>query len=304
MSSTDTTANVIHEAGRSLQRMRLLGGDARSVALAWLTAYAAGSAILLAMDGHLELVAVHVAVMVIAASVAVRKGGLTRATGDLLPLLVMPLLYGEIPLLIAAIGGGSSGGGYHDALVQRWEYTLFGTQPSQTLAGRIPWVGVSELLHAGYLAYYAAIFIPPLALFVHRERRALAETVAALTITYAICWAIFVLVPVEGPRYVWGANPTVPDGPIRRLTLHILAAGSARGAAFPSSHMAVTVVQMVLAFRWQRRVGWSLALVALLVGVGAVYGGFHYAIDIVVGAVLGGAIGLAVLSRYRKAPNE
>ena len=190
-----------------------------------------------------------------------------------------------------------SGQAYHDAAVQRLESWVFGSQPSRSLAEQVPVLWLSELLHAGYLAYYLAIFVPPLALFVHRERRAFAQTVAALTITYTICWVIFVLVPVEGPRYVWGANPTVPDGPIRRLTLHILAAGSSRGAAFPSSHMAVMVAQTVMAVRWQRRMAWALAGVTVLVGLGAVYGGFHYAVDMIVGAGVGGAIGAAVLSR-------
>jgi membrane-associated phospholipid phosphatase len=184
-------------------------------------------------------------------------------------------------------------------MVQRWEIALFSSQVSQTVARRIPILGLSELLHAGYLAYYIAIFAPPLALFVQRNRRGLAQTVVALTITYAVCWVIFALIPVEGPRYVWGANPAVPNGPVRRLTLALLAEGSSRGAAFPSSHMAIMVAQTVMAFRWQRRAAWALAGVTLLVGVGAVYGGFHYAVDIIAGAGLGGAIGAAVLSRSR-----
>ena len=147
---------------------------------------------------------------------------------------------------------------YHDALVQRWELALFGAQPSHTLAGAMPVLGVSELLHLRVSRVLPGDLRPAAAAFFVREkRRALAETVLALTITYTVCWVIFVLFPVEGPRYVWGAPPDVPDGPMRRLTVHILAAGSARGAAFPSSHMAVMVVQMVMAFRWQRRVGWS-----------------------------------------------
>ena len=75
----------------------------------------------------------------------------------------------------------------------------------------------------------------------------------------------------------------------------ILAAGSSRGAAFPSSHMAVTVAQTVMAFRWQPKLGAILALVSLLVGVGAVYGGFHYGVDMIAGALLGLVVAGAVL---------
>jgi membrane-associated phospholipid phosphatase len=151
----------------------------------------------------------------------------------------------------------------------------------------------SELLHSGYLAYYPAIFVPPLLLYVRGERRGYTQTVLALTVTYVACWVVFAVAPVEGPRYLW--TPNAPDGPARRLTVAILAAGSSRGAAFPSSHMAVSVVQTVLAFRWQPKVGAILALVSVLVGLGAVYGGFHYGVDIIAGAVLGVLVGFAVL---------
>ena len=301
MSSTDTSANVIHEGVGPHERLRPILAEPRAVALAWLGGYLALSAALLAAGGHQRLAAAHALAILVVGWTLVPRGRVARATGDLLPLFLAPLLYGEIPMLIAAIGGGGTGVAlgrdYHDATIQRLESWVFGSQPSRSLAGQVPVLWLSELLHAGYLAYYVAIFVPPLALFVHRKRRAFAQTVAALTITYMICWVIFVLVPVEGPRYAWGASPTVPDGPIRRLTLHILTAGSSRGAAFPSSHMAVMVVQTVMAFRWQRRTAWALAAVTVLVGVGAVYGGFHYAVDMIVGAGLGGAIGAAVLFR-------
>ena len=163
-----------------------------------------------------------------------------RTVGDLLPLFVAPMLYGEVPLLIGALGSS-----YHDVRVQSWELAIFGQHPSRVLATFMPNPAWSELLHMGYLAYYPAIFVPPLLLYVRGERRGYAQTVLALTVAYVACWVIFAVAPVEGPRYLW--TPNAPDGPARRLTVAILAAGSSRGAAFPSSHMAVSVVQTVMA---------------------------------------------------------
>ena len=100
--------------------------------------------------------------------------------------------------------------------------------------------------------------------------------------------------PVVGPRYLWSAE-SVPDGPSRRLAAALLARGSSRGAAFPSSHVAVSVAQVVLAIRWQPRLAAVLALIAALVGAGAVYGGFHYGVDVLAGAALGAGLGATVL---------
>ena len=59
--------------------------------------------------------------------------------------------------------------------------------------------------------------------------------------------------------------------------------------------MAVSAAQAVMALRWQPRAGIVVTLVAILVGLGAVYGGFHYGIDVVSGAALGLFVGVATL---------
>jgi membrane-associated phospholipid phosphatase len=205
------------------------------------------------------------------------------------------LLYAEIPSLISAIGST-----YHDSIVQKIELTVFGMQAARRFAAEFPNLVISELLHAGYLSYYPAIFVPPLLLYLRGERRGYAETVLALTTTYLVCWGIFAFAPVEGPRYLWGASASAPDGMMRRLANEVLAAGSSRGAAFPSSHMAVMTAQTIMAFRWQRGVGWVLSVLTLLVGFGAVYGGFHYGTDMLAGAVLGTGIACGTLFVFSK----
>jgi membrane-associated phospholipid phosphatase len=288
MISTDTSANVIHGTAAPQAGDDVAARGPRSASLVILSGYLAMSGVLLGTDSHATLAACHAAGVLIAAWTLVDRRSVPRAIGDLLPLVVAPMLYAEIPLLIAALGSS-----FHDDVVQAWEKALFGVQASRTFATAVPNAAVSEVLHLGYLAYYPVIFVPPLLLYARDRRRGYAETVAALTFVYVICWTIFAIAPVEGPRYLWTAD--APNGPIRRATLALLAAGSSRGAAFPSSHMAVSAAQAVMALRWQPRVGVVVTLVALLVGLGAVYGGFHYGIDVVVGAALGLLVALTTI---------
>jgi membrane-associated phospholipid phosphatase len=297
MISTDTSANVIQGAPApqdQIGREAALRGP-RAVALAWLSVYLAAAGAVLGAGGHGWLVGVHIAVIAVALLTISPKGSASRTIGDLLPLVAAPLLYAEVPMLIAVLGSA-----YHDVLVQGWEQAVFGTQPARSLAGRFPFVAMSELLHAGYLGYYLVIFAPPLLLLAKGQRRGFAETVLALTVTCTLCWTIFALFPVEGPRYLWAAPLSVPNGPMRRLVVHILAAGSSRGAAFPSSHMAVSTAQAVMAWRWQRGMGWVLASAALLIGCGAVYGGFHYGVDMLAGAAVGGLVSSCVVVVFER----
>jgi membrane-associated phospholipid phosphatase len=272
------------------QGTSLIVRDSRGVSLVWLSIYLFVSGVVLSTGGYWMIAIAHALVLALAAWSIRPRSDPALAAGDLLPLIVAPLLYGEIPQLIAALGST-----YRDVLVQRWELALFSTQPSRTLAGAAAFTLLSELLHAGYLAYYFVIFIPPLLLLLRGERAGFSDMVLALTVTYTLCYVFFVLMPVEGPRYLWTAPEHVPSGPLRSLALRILAAGSSRGAAFPSAHMAVCVSQAIMAWRWRLKGRWLLAAIALLVGVGAVYGGFHYAVDVIAGAVLGGVVGALVI---------
>jgi membrane-associated phospholipid phosphatase len=92
---------------------------------------------------------------------------------------------------------------------------------------------------------------------------------------------------------------------MRSITLALLEAGSSKGSAFPSSHVAVSVTQTILAWHYfGARRGAVVAMVAAGLAAGAVYGGFHYAVDVIAGAVLGAGIaaaGLRMIARMKSA---
>ncbi|MEE2900082.1 MAG: phosphatase PAP2 family protein [Gemmatimonadota bacterium] len=219
-----------------------------------------------------------------------------RRVGMALALLAIPIAYAELPWLNQALTSG-----YRDPLLITWERALTGFDPSRELAGRFPWVWVSEPLHFAYLSFYPAVFFPPILLAVRGRLREGTTTVLGVLIAAVVCYIAFVLFPVQGPRY-FGPPEGVPEGPMRRLTLLILENGSSRGAAFPSSHMALMTAQAALALRFQPKVGVLLTLGALGVGLGAVYGGFHYSVDLAAGAVVGGLSAWVALRLDRAGP--
>lgn len=222
---------------------------------------------------------------------ATRPRSRPNVVADWLPLLLVPLLYAELPYLMGAAAT------FHDSAVQQWESALFAGQPARALAGKLPHRALSELLHLGYLSYYPIIYIPPLVFYATGRREAFGRAVLASMLIYAGCFLTFVAFPVEGPRYLWGAPANVPNGPIRSLAQFVLERGSSRGAAFPSSHAAIAVAQAVVTLRYARGLGMVVAIASLLLMVGAVYGGFHYAVDIVAGAVVGVIVAVSVLAR-------
>jgi membrane-associated phospholipid phosphatase len=259
-----------------------------------LAAYLAASALAAAAGAAAgrtpaTVLAVHLAALCAILWIATRR--VESLMTDWLPIIAVPFLYAELPAIHV--------GPLHDAVVQRWESDWFGASPAHVAAVRWPSHALSELLHAAYLSYYAIIVVPPLVLYLKGDRARFGRVTAGLIAIFALCFAMFIVFPVAGPRYEWSAPPGVYDGPIRRFVLQVLEAGSSKGTAFPSSHVAVAAAQSVITLGWSRRFGVGLSIVTLLLAAGAVYGGFHYAVDAVAGGLIGCAVGTVFSFAHR-----
>jgi membrane-associated phospholipid phosphatase len=258
----------------------------RNLALRVLGAYVAASTAAHAWNmtrGVWDIRLVMVEAFILSAAVAgIRSHHWTwRRLGDWLPLLSLPLLYGGLRWSML-------GDGMHDVAVQGWDRALFGTDPARTMAGALPWRSLSEVLHLAYFSYYGIIYGPALYFYLRPgHERAFRDLVLAFTVTMVGSFLVFSVFPVEGPRYAWPPPDGVPDGPVRSLVLSVLEAGSTRGTAFPSSHVAIALAISLSVWRWHRAGGVALLVTTVLLGAGAVYGGFHYATDIVAGMALG-----------------
>jgi len=255
----------------------------------WLDARSTGTMIPLA--AHLTMLA-YVLLLLVARSAA------WRPALDWLVLLTGPLMYVELRWIIAGTGMP-----HHDGTVIGWEQALFPSNPSATLAPRWHVPLLSEVLHFAYASYYLIIYLPPIALYVMGKRDAFVKTVLALTIVYGACFITYALFPVDGPRYLVGAA-AAPDGPVRRFVLALLERGSSRGTAFPSSHVAASLVAALCALRYQRRVGLVVAPFTAALILATVYGGFHYAVDALVGVILGGLAWLASVTLWSAAESR
>jgi membrane-associated phospholipid phosphatase len=215
-----------------------------------------------------------------------RKGPAARFVGDFYALACAPLLYTAIGVLNTAAGVA------HDATVQAWEEVIFSGQPSRAWIRHEPWPALSAVLHAGYLSYYFVVAAAPLGLWISGRRDGARRTIALSVAAFYLCYVVFLVFPVAGPRYLFppAENAATAVAPAR-LARALLEAGSAWGTAFPSSHVAVAVVASATAWRECRPFGTMLLLLTAFLCLGTVYGQFHYAVD----AVAGIAVAVAVL---------
>jgi membrane-associated phospholipid phosphatase len=248
--------------------------------------YASGS-------GDVVPLVAHVLVLLAAGALLLSRRPALRPLRDWMPLAVGPFLYVELRWLIQGVGRPHA-----DALVQGWERVFFPTNPAATWAPQVPSVVVSEALHFAYASYYLLVLLPPVLLYLRGRRTEYAVTLLALAMVYAVCFTTYLAFPVDGPRFLVGPA-AAPDGPVRTFVLHLLAAGSSRGTAFPSSHVAASVVASLCALRFQPRLGAVVALLTAGLTLGTVYGGFHYGVDALAGLIVGAVSWLVAVTVWR-----
>jgi membrane-associated phospholipid phosphatase len=217
-----------------------------------------------------------------------------RSLRELYPVLLLSAMYPAVDIL-----NNFGGITVHDRTVQRWELALFGSQPSREWWQHSQSVFWSTVFHTAYLAYYPIVVTPLVVFLVAGRWEDARRAVRWIVSTFLLCYVVFLLFPVAGPYYEFPRPSAwfIANLPAR-LVYATLARGSAYGAAFPSSHVAATVVATAAAFAGSRTLGWILLIPAVLLTVGVVYCQMHYAVDALAGLALGGAV--VALWRWRE----
>lgn len=152
-----------------------------------------------------------------------------------------------------------------------------------------PWL--DELMNIFFSGYYLCIPLVPSVLFFKRKREQTLAAFSIITFTYFTNYLLFYLLPTTGPHIaesLQGLHTIEYRGFfVSEITRFIQANWSVKGGAFPSSHVSAMLVWSLIAFRYQKKMGYVLMPVTLGVAVSAVYLGYHHAVDVFGGLILG-----------------
>ena len=226
--------------------------------------------------------------------------GFGRLIREIYPLVLVTSLYSALDIL-NNFGAVRT----YDELVRSWETWLFGGQISQEWWQRYPSQFWSTVLHGAYFAYYPIVALPVLYFLFSGKYQAVQRSMLWLMATYLTCYAIYLVFPVAGPYYEFPRPSAVMlDNPMARLVYGTLSQGSAYGAAFPSSHVAATLVATAAAFAGDRRAGAMVLIPALLLCVGVVYCQMHYGVDALAGGAVAGLVVIAGIWFERRGLRE
>ncbi len=218
------------------------------------------------------------------------------------PVLLYPFLYRATGALNQLFYHG-----YLDPVFHRLDERIFGFAPGFRFMAAFPFPMVSELFYAAYFSFYLMIVGVGLALFL-RSRAEFQHYISVVSFVFYVCYLTYVFLPVVGPRIYYpdlvgfvlppDAIPAdVPEfpaavraGPFFQIMALIYRHFEAPGAAFPSSHVAVALVTVYFSFRYLRRIRWLHLAAAILLCFATVYCRYHYAVDVVAGALVAAAL--------------
>jgi hypothetical protein len=178
--------------------------------------------------------------------------------------------------------------GFFDYQITAMEKSILGGNPTILLQS-ISVPVLNELFYAGYFSYFLIILVMGLYLYLNRKYNEFEKYVTAVATGYFISYLIFILYPVEGPRYALaGQYHMRPEGflfvPICNF---IISSGGLHGGCMPSSHVAIAVISLLTARRYARKLYPYYLVFAILLTIGTVWGRYHYASDAVAGIILG-----------------
>lgn len=222
-----------------------------------------------------------------------RDGEAWEFLHDWLPALFFVTVFEQVSHLSLSLRGN-----WQNGYLINFESKIFGVSPMEWLHNHASnWI--IEFLEFGYSAFYLLYPLVGGLFWMWRERAsyggAFRHLTDALSAGYAICFAVYLLFPIQSPANRVGVQQigSSHGGIFQHVVRAIQNNAGVHGNAFPSAHIMLSFVVLMFAYRYLPRLAPWLLFPVLLMCVGAVYDGYHYASDVIAGAALGIALGLA-----------
>ena len=199
-----------------------------------------------------------------------------------------------------------------DHLFASLDFNLFCCQPAlefENVCGSVFW---REAFNMGYWLYYPMIAVISVYYFFARPKE-IEKCTFIIIASFFIYYFIYMFLPVAGPQFYFpaigeelaisGCYPEIGDyfnhhpevtiaqdgkgALFTELVCMAQSAGERPTAAFPSSHIGVTTIIIILAYRAKRWLFYTMFPVFLLLCCATVYIKAHYLVDAIAGVITG-----------------
>jgi len=207
--------------------------------------------------------------------------------------------YKELYYLIGFIRHGSD----YDRLLIAMDHALFGVNPTEWLA-RFSTPYITEALQIAYSLFYVLFIAAGIELYQRRDLLQFRYFRSTVVYGFFLSYIGYFILPAVGPRFTlhdfsklnaelpgllftpflrWFVDffESIPEGVSSSVAL-----ASAQRDAFPSGHTMLTIIIIILAYRFRLKIRHCLLGTGTLLIIATVYLRYHYVVDIIAGALL------------------
>jgi membrane-associated phospholipid phosphatase len=180
----------------------------------------------------------------------------------------------------------------------RWlilfDYNFGGVHPAAWLS-RFANPGLNDFMQFSYMTYFLYLVILPGILYAQGKRGAFWTVMVATAIAHYSVYVTAILFPVESPYFALASLKLRPlEGGAFTSAIEVIERfGRVHGAAFPSAHVAGSMVALLASRRYKPWLFWICLPFFLSMCVATVYGRYHYIADVLAGIAVG-AVGWMV----------
>ncbi|HXW62428.1 MAG TPA: phosphatase PAP2 family protein [Candidatus Acidoferrales bacterium] len=212
------------------------------------------------------------------------KNEIVRFARHWYPLPLYLFLFEELGSLVHAIFPG-----WFDRVFVAFDYNLAGAHPSVWL-GQFASPRLNDYMQFAYMTYFLYLILLPAILYANGERPRFWTVMVSTAIAHYSVYVISILLPVESPYFSLAAFNAKPltGGYSTALINLIERLARVHGAAFPSAHVAGSIVALIASWHYRRWLFWITLPFFVSMCVATVYGRYHYVADVLAGLAVGG----------------
>lgn len=198
------------------------------------------------------------------------------------------------------------GGRSFDTVFASIDYAIFHSQPSVHFHKMVPNNPyITELFFLGYFFYYALVMAGWWVLYFQNRKSEALHALQVVTIAFFIHYIFYIFFPVKGPKFFFPELYATWYSEFNGFLITDFMKGvfntiNIGGAAFPSSHVALSLISLLLNFRYNRFLGFIFLPLTLLLYASTIFIYAHYVIDVVGGLISGLILYFAVPVMIRK----
>lgn len=186
---------------------------------------------------------------------------------------------------------------YDDILI-KWDYALFGTNPTQWLS-KLSFPAFTEYLQLSYMLYFFMPLLHGTEIHYRGKEGQFDEFSRMITFSFYMSYLLYFIMPAIGPRFTLHdfsqMNTDLPGlwltnffrefintgGSIPHYAIHpdILV----NRDCMPSGHTWLTMVNMIMAFRYRSKFKWFFLVFGSSLIFSTIYLRYHYVVDVLAG---------------------